>query len=154
MDGRLAIAGVFIENSPNSRPRLEESSQRSCMRTSGICTCDLRKENLMGHPQRPKPEERPGDPKRPCGTPGAVYTTRYESGYGGDYISLSIKLPSPFLLDAIERPPLTADLHNALLPVIEKFYRDNWGHFAGRRVAGDPDPLPATYDELFSSKSR
>lgn len=107
----------------------------------------------MGNPQRPKPEERPDDPKKPCGTPGAVYTTRYKPGYGGDYISLSIKLPAAFVLDTIERAPLTAELHNALLPVIEKFYRDNWSLFAGKRVTGDPAPLPATYAELFNSES-
>lgn len=104
----------------------------------------------MGHPQMAKPEERPAE-ESPCGTPGAVYSTRYEPI--SNRICLSIELPARGILNSIDRPPLTAALHNALLPVIEAFYREHWGHFAGQLVPGDPDPLPATYEELFETKS-
>jgi hypothetical protein len=102
----------------------------------------------MGNPQRPKPEPRP-TPEKPCGTPGAVYSTWYDPSFKGDLITVRIRVPISELIEKIDRPSLTAELHNALLPVIEKFYRDNWAHFAGQIIPGDDAPLPATYDELF-----
>lgn len=63
-----------------------------------------------------------------CRTPGTNYGTQIAS----DHIWLHIDLPT-HMLKAGEEPQLTVDLHKAILPVIERVFRDRWHLLAGRK---------------------
>ena len=78
-----------------------------------------------------------------CCTPDAVY--------GTDIWARTIRLEVDFPAKLLSREPekdLVDELHAAILPVIERIYRDNWSVLAGKTLAGSNKPLPATWEEL------
>lgn len=81
---------------------------------------------------------------KPCGTPGAVY----ESKFAGKRISLTVELPVYLRLSAKKETEMFNAIHNKLLLAIEDVYRDNWVQFAGQ-VVDDGGPLPKSYADLF-----
>lgn len=81
-------------------------------------------------------------PKPSCKTPSAVYSTSFER----DFIDLGIRLPLRILNPPHEKE-LVAELHNAILPVIEKLYRERWNLFAGKEV-DNGGPLPPKWEDL------
>jgi hypothetical protein len=78
-----------------------------------------------------------------CKTPEAVYTTALDP----NSIRLDVDLPVSMLNPDSEKS-LIQDLHLAILPVIEKLYRDRWHLLAGKVLKSDPKPLPSTWQEL------
>lgn len=65
-----------------------------------------------------------------CRTPGTNYGTQIER----NSITLQIDLPVN-MLKADAEPELSADLHKAILPVMERVFRDRWALLAGRKTA-------------------
>lgn len=63
-----------------------------------------------------------------CRTPGTIYGTQIDR----DSITLRIDLPVKMLKEDAE-PELIADLHKAILPVMERVFRDRWALLAGRK---------------------
>lgn len=87
--------------------------------------------------------------ERPCGTPGAVYSISVE----GRDLKCDIRLP--FNIAAATPREAHDDmkraLHDAILPIIEKFYRDVWDQtIAGKRLGNDPGKMPAHWELLFT----
>jgi hypothetical protein len=87
--------------------------------------------------------------ERPCGTPGAVYTIVVE----GDDLGVLVRLPFNIeqSLPADAQQKLKAEIHDAILPVIETFYRRVWDKtIAGKKIGDDPDPMPKRWELLFT----
>lgn len=97
---------------------------------------------------------------RPCGTPGAIYSTSMTE----NSIRLGIKLPIVRRPNGVEKLPLaelsekqrkdlSANLHNQILLVMEDFYERLWPKvFANGRMASDPHPMPKEYCDLYAEK--
>ena len=83
--------------------------------------------------------------QEPCKTPGAVYTTALRPRL----LRLDVLVPEP-LFDGTkaEQDELVKRFHDALLPAVEQVYREKWHLLAGKRVDGDTDPLPPSWDDL------
>jgi hypothetical protein len=83
-----------------------------------------------------------------CRTPGAAYGTQVSA----NEIVLRVKFPRMVFTGwnskSVVGRHLEAELHAALLPAIEKIYRDYWEVFRGRTLDGDETPLPQTWEEL------
>lgn len=78
-----------------------------------------------------------------CKTPEAVYVTALDP----DSIRLDVDLPVKLLNPNDERE-LVQDLHLAILPVIERLYRDRWRLIAGKTLKTDPKPMPEKWEDL------
>lgn len=88
--------------------------------------------------------------ERPCGTPGAVYTIIVD----GDQLCISVKLPFQIetAIPAEAKEAMKKSLHDGILPVIERFYRDVWdGTLAGEIIDGDREPMPKRWELLFTN---
>lgn len=74
----------------------------------------------------------------PCRTPGAKYGTDITT----NNITLTIELPQDVFsgLGTPGERQLEADLHVALLRVMETVYRERWNRFRGRVIDGDVMP--------------
>jgi len=84
-----------------------------------------------------------------CATPGAKYGTTI----GSKKITLTIDLPHDILkgLGQERRDHLSRSLHNAILPVIEGVFLEQWPKLAGEKI--DSERMPLTWSELFRSDS-
>lgn len=87
--------------------------------------------------------------ERPCGTPGAVYSITVK----GHDLKCAVHLP----FDIASAVPKEAHedmkkaLHDAVLPIVEKFYRDVWDTtIAGKRLGDDPERMPPRWEWLFT----
>ena len=90
-----------------------------------------------------------GKANRPCGTPGAVYETVLDP----KSVTLRILLPAPVIdgLSLDERGALIQSLHDAIIPTVEKLYKQVWSkHFANRLYPDHDRPFPARHAQLFS----
>jgi hypothetical protein len=86
---------------------------------------------------------------RPCGTPGAVYTITVKGRDLGCVVHLPFSIERALPADAKKR--MKQALHDALLPIVEQFYRDVWEQtIAGKKLADDPEPMPARWELLFA----
>ena len=85
-------------------------------------------------------------PSMPCRTPGTVYDTNINP----DRIRLAIRMPVNLLSDITEeqKQQLVMDLHNALLPVVEQVFRQQWRQMSGKLIKGHTRPMPETWEEL------
>ena len=84
-----------------------------------------------------------------CRTPGAVYTTTVRPSV----LALFVRAPENTNLFGNlthdQERKLIADLHDALLPVMEGVYRDTWQSLAGKTLAECGDkPMPDRWDDL------
>lgn len=87
--------------------------------------------------------------QRPCGTPGAVYTVVVEGNDLGCTAHLPFDIASALPAEAAEE--MKQALHDALLPIVETFYRKVWDQsIAGKLIADDPEPMPDHWEQLFS----
>lgn len=87
--------------------------------------------------------------KNACRTPEAVYFT----GLDVSTIRLEIELPVNMISTVSdEEAKLIAELHKAILPVIEKLYRERWNLLAGKKIGTDSNPMPATWEELCNKQ--
>lgn len=82
-----------------------------------------------------------GTPPRspdPCRTPGAKYGTDMTT----NSVTLTIELPLDVFsgLGTAGERQLEADLHVAVLRVMETVYRDRWSQFRGKMLDGDVMP--------------
>ena len=84
---------------------------------------------------------------RPCGTPGAVYSVMVE----GNTLALGVTLPFNIeqSLPPEARERLKAAMHDAVLPIVEQFYRDVWLHTIAGKVIDDTGPMPSKWGLLF-----
>jgi hypothetical protein len=82
-----------------------------------------------------------------CMTPEAVYTTAFDS----DGIRLDVDLPVK-MLNPKDEQDLLQRLHHAILPVIERLYRERWHLIAGQKIGNDPNPMPAKWVDLKTKK--
>jgi hypothetical protein len=85
-------------------------------------------------------------PAMPCKTPGTVYDTNIDQ----DRIRLAVRMPVNLLVDITEdqKKQLVIDLHNAILPVIERAFQQHWQQMAGKTVKGDDRPMPDRWEDL------
>lgn len=83
-----------------------------------------------------------------CRTPG----TKYGTDFTTKSIKLTIDLPVPMLLFSygnVDEPKLRDDLHRAILPVMERVFRDRWSLLAGRKTERLGDKrMPKKWEEL------
>jgi hypothetical protein len=87
--------------------------------------------------------------ERPCGTPGAVYTVTVQ----GNVLGCTAELPFDIeaAIPASAKESMKKALHDAMLPIVEQFYRDVWTKtIAGKTLADDPEPMPERWELLFS----
>jgi hypothetical protein len=87
--------------------------------------------------------------ERPCGTPGAVYTITVE----GNDLGCTVHLPFGIedAIPASAKVEMKAALHDALLPIVERFYRRVWTEtIAGKKLSDDPKPMPKRWELLFA----
>ncbi len=86
---------------------------------------------------------------RPCGTPGAVYSIFMDDGRLGCVVDLPFDVEDAIPAEAVDT--MKKALHDAMLPVIEQFYRDVWdGTIAGKIIDGDSEPMPKRWELLFT----
>lgn len=86
--------------------------------------------------------------ERPCGTPGAVYTITVEGNDLGCTAHLPFDIATALPAEAAEK--MKQALHDAVLPIVEAFYRRVWDQtIAGRIIDGDDKPMPETWEGLF-----
>lgn len=85
--------------------------------------------------------------ERPCGTPGAVYSIVVE----GCDLGISVRLPFdiPSSLPAEAQIEMKKALHDAVLPVVERFYRAVWVETLAGKTIDDSGPLPKRWGLLF-----
>ena len=87
--------------------------------------------------------------ERPCGTPGAVYTVYVEGRDLGCVAHLPFDIESALPAEAAEE--MKQALHDALLPIVETFYRKVWDQtIAGKHIDGDTEPMPKRWEMLFT----
>jgi hypothetical protein len=89
-----------------------------------------------------------GKQSRPCGTPGSIYETELAA----DVVTMKVFLPAPAVasLSEAEQAQLVADLHEAIIPTMERLYSRAWGeHFAGRQYPDHDRPFPPEHEQLF-----
>jgi hypothetical protein len=87
--------------------------------------------------------------ERPCGTPGAVYSITVKG------CDLKCAVHLPFNIAAAVPKAAHEDmkkaLHDAVLPIVEKFYRDVWDKtIAGKYLGDDPVRMPKRWEGLFT----
>ena len=78
-----------------------------------------------------------------CRTPGAVYQTDVLPRC----IVHTVMLPQSIQLSDAKERALAKALHDAVLPVMEQFYRDNWNKFFAERII-DGDRMPKRWSDL------
>lgn len=91
--------------------------------------------------------------ERPCGTPGAVYSITVR----GCNLKCAVRLPFNIASAVPEaaHEDMKKAMHDAVLPIIEKFYRDVWDEtIAGKRLGDDPDKMPKHWKWLFTKYIR
>lgn len=100
---------------------------------------------MSGSAYNPRYQELIGPP--PCRTPGAIYETAFTT----NSITLRVLLPVQMLPSNLmreEEQRIAADLHAALLPAIERFYRDRWRRLAKKVLPGETAAMPELWEEL------
>lgn len=83
----------------------------------------------------------------PCRTPGAVYETKLQA----TSMALKVMFPRPVItqLSEQEKKALIKDIHDAVLPVVEKLYSRTWDDlFSCRPLAGHTGEMPLRHEEL------
>ncbi len=83
----------------------------------------------------------------PCRTPGAVYGTKLSESR----ITASVAFPCKVIrvLSESERADLIKQVHDGLVPVIEKLYSRTWKElFAGRYLTDHDGLMPHEHEEL------
>lgn len=82
----------------------------------------------------------------PCRTPGTVYETRLFN----KKIVLNMLLPRPIIkkLSDDEKARLISDLHDAVLPIMERLYSRTWDQFAGKKLTDHDHPMPDSHEDL------
>lgn len=81
-----------------------------------------------------------------CCTPDAVYGTTINDRF----LKLTVHFPAnmPALSRKAEDMALVAELHKAILPVIERIYRDSWHALARKKLPGHTKPFPGRWEDL------
>jgi len=82
----------------------------------------------------------------PCRTPGCVYETEFTHST----ITLRVKLPLQVVKfrHVKTKTALAKEFHDAILPVMEKFYNNNWHLFAGKTLPLHDQPMPEHWWDL------
>jgi len=86
--------------------------------------------------------------ERPCGTPGAIYSLTVE----GNTLACGVTLPFSIeaSLPAEAREELKKRIHDAMLPAVERFYRDVWDKTIAGKVIDDTGVMPKRWEQLFT----
>src|SRR6202007_1904503 len=86
--------------------------------------------------------------EKPCGTPGAVYTIVAKGNEIGCLVELPFQIEDALPPSAVE--VLKKQLHDAMLPLVEAYYKTVWDSvLSGKVIGDDPEPLPYFYHQLF-----
>jgi hypothetical protein len=87
--------------------------------------------------------------ERPCGTPGAIYSIVVD----GNTLAVGVTLPFSIetSLPAEAKETLKKDLHDAILPMVERFYRDVWPDRIAGKIIDDTGRMPKRWEQLFTA---
>jgi hypothetical protein len=86
---------------------------------------------------------------RPCGTPGAVYSIIIDGKELGCVVTLPFNIADA--IPASAKEDMKRELHDAILPIVERFYRRVWDKtIAGKTLGDDKEPMPKRWGLLFT----